>query len=60
MRKYPGSQRLLNILESDEFLELDKRLLKSIAWIVSSSAAMGKTGFVRLSEQKGIKVSKIF
>ena len=46
-------------MESDELLKLDNRLLKLIAWIVSPSAAMGKTGFVRLSERKATKVSKI-
>ena len=49
-----------NILESDELLELDKRLFNLIAWIVSPSAAMGKIGFVRLSERKATKVSEIF
>ena len=46
-------------MESDELLKLDNRLLKLIAWIVSPSTAMGKTGFVRLSERKATKVSKI-
>ena len=46
-------------MESDELLKLDNRILKLIAWIVSPSAAMGKTGFVRLSERKATKVSKI-
>ena len=46
-------------MESDELLKLDNRLLKLIAWIVSPSAAMGKTGFLRLSERKATKVSKI-
>ena len=46
-------------MESDELLKLDNRLLKLIAWIVSPSAAMGETGFVRLSERKATKVSKI-
>ena len=46
-------------MESDELLKLDNRLLKLIAWIVSPSAAIGKTGFVRLSERKATKVSKI-
>ena len=46
-------------MESDELLKLDNRLLKLIAWIVSPSVAIGKTGFVRLSERKATKVSKI-
>ena len=45
-------------MELDELLELDKRLFNLIAWEVSPSAAMGKNGFVQLSEQKGTNVSE--
>ena len=46
-------------MESGELLELDKRLFNLIAWIVSPSVAMGKNGFVQLSERQATKVSKI-
>ena len=57
--KIPWPPTPQNILESDELLELDKRLFNLIAWIVSPSASMGKNGFVRLSEKKTTKASKI-
>ena len=48
-----------NILESNEFFELDKSLFNLIAWIVSPNAAMGKDGFVELSYGKATKISEI-
>ena len=56
--KIPWPPTPQNILESDELLELDKRLFNLIAWIVSPSAAMGKIGFLRLSERKATKISE--
>ena len=48
-----------DILESNEFLDFDKRLLNLIAWIVNPNAAMGKDGFVRLSYREATKISEI-
>ena len=49
--KIPWPPTPQNILESGELLELGKRLFNLIACIVSPSAAMGKNGFVQLSER---------
>ena len=57
--KIPWPPTPQNILESGELLELGKRLFNLIACIVSPSAAMGKNGFVQLSERQATKVSKI-
>ena len=57
--KTPWSPTPQNILELHELLELDKRLFNLTAWEVSPSAAMGKNGFVQLSERKGTNVSEI-
>ena len=57
--KIPWPSTPQNNLEPDELLQLDKWLFNLIAWIVSPSAAMGKNGFVRLSEQKTTNVSEI-
>ena len=48
-----------DILESNEFLDLNKRLFDLIAWIVSPNAAMDKDGFVGLSYRKATKISEI-
>ena len=56
--KIPWPPTPQNNLETDELLELDKRLFNLIAWIVSPSASISKNGFVRLSEKKTIKASK--
>ena len=57
--KLPSSPTPKDILESNEFLDLDKRFLNLIPWIVSPNAAMGKDGFVGLSYCKSRNISEI-
>ena len=57
--KLPSSPTPKDILESNEFLDLDKRFLNLIPWIVSPNAAMGKDGFVGLSYCKARNISEI-
>ena len=48
-----------DILESNEFLDLDKSFLNLIPWIVSPNAAMDKDSFVGLSYRKARNISEI-
>ena len=57
--KLPSSPTPKDILESNEFLDLDKRFLNLIPWIVSPNAAMDKDGFVGLSYRKARNISEI-
>ena len=57
--KLPSSPTPKDILESNEFLDLDKSFLNLIPWIVSPNAAMDKDSFVGLSYRKARNISEI-
>ena len=57
--KVPCPPTPQDILQSDDLLDLNKRLFNLIAWVVNPNAAMGKNGFVGLSYRKATKVSEI-
>ena len=59
LEKIPWSPTPKAILESNEFLDLDKLLFGLIGWAVSPNAAMVKEGFVEFSYSKGKKVNEI-
>ena len=56
-KTWPSTRK--DILESNEFLNLDNCLFNLIAWTVSANAAMGKESFFGLSYRKARKVSEI-
>ena len=57
--KIPWPTTPKDILESNQVLDLDKRLFNLIAWIVSPNAAMGRDCFVGLPYRKATKISEI-
>ena len=57
--KRPWPLTSKDVLESNEFLDVDKRLFNSIAWIESLDAAVGKDRFFGLSYRKATKISEI-